>query len=98
MSNIDLSRIVTAEARANATAAAVLETHKAECRARIFAVADAIAQMNLAAIAAAGMLAPDQMTVYRAGLAWIDAMRAACATGTGWPKVPDGVAELAARF
>lgn len=51
---------------------------KAECQRRIYAVVDQIAQVNLAAAAAGGVLTSDQMTVYRAGLAWIASMRAVC--------------------
>lgn len=98
MSNIDFSQVITAEDRAAAVAAAALEARKAECRARIFAVADSIAQINLAAAAAAGALSAEQMATYRAGLAWVDAMRAACTSGDDWPAVPAGVAELAAHF
>lgn len=53
---------------------------KAECQRRIYAVVDQVAQVNLAAAAAGGVLTAEQMTVYRAGLAWIAAMRAACGT------------------
>lgn len=51
---------------------------KAECQRRIYSVVDQIAQVNLAAAAAGGVFAPEQMTVYRVGLAWIASMRAAC--------------------
>lgn len=86
-----------------------LEQAKAECRNRIFAVADEIAQVNLAAAAAGGLLTPEQMTVYRSGLVWIHQMRANCAALAGdhgsdipsdasWPDIPAGVAKLAAAF
>lgn len=82
---------------------------KAECRKRIFAVIDEIAQVNLAAAAAGGMLTVEQMDVYRSGLAWIHTMRATCITlstdhtaditsDSWWVDVPAGVAELAAEF
>ena len=51
---------------------------KAECQRRIYAVVDQIAQVNLAAAAAGGVFSDPQMTVYRAGLAWIASMRAVC--------------------
>ena len=98
MSNIDFSRIIDAGAKAEAARAAALVARKADCRMRIHAVADQIAQINLAAAAAAGALSADQMQVYRAGLAWVDAMRAACASGADWPDLPAGVASLAAQF
>ncbi|MCB1410477.1 MAG: hypothetical protein KDK22_13625 [Rhodobacteraceae bacterium] len=98
MSNIDFSQVITATAKAEAAVAAARDARKAECRMRIHAVADQIAQINLAAAAAAGALSGDQMAVYRAGLAWVEAMRAACASGADWPGLPAGVADLAARF
>lgn len=82
---------------AEMAAAEALAARKAECRARIVAVCDQIAQINLAAAAAAGALTPKDAETHRALLAWVDAMRAACATGD-WPDVPAGVAELAAKF
>ena len=97
MSNIDFSRVITAERKAEAADAELAAQRKAECRARIFAVVDQTAQMNLAAAAGAGSLDEAQMAVYRAGLAWIHGMRAAKADGN-WPDVPPGVAELAAAF
>jgi hypothetical protein len=97
MSNIDLTRIITAEEKAARQEAARRAARKSECRARIFAVVDQTAQMNLAAAAAAGALTEEQMTIYRSGLSWIHAMRAACAEET-WPDLPPGVAALAARY
>lgn len=97
MSNIDLTQIVTAEEKAAQQEAAIREARKAECRTRIFAVVDQTAQMNLAAAAAAGALTEAQMGVYRAGLSWIHAMRAAQVDGN-WPDVPPGVQELADAF
>jgi hypothetical protein len=94
---IDLSQLITAEDKAAQAAAVETAGRKAECRARIFDVVDQTAQMNLAAAAAAGALSVEQMTVYRSGLAWIHAMRAAQTDGN-WPDVPPGVAELAAAF
>lgn len=97
MSNIDLTRIITADDKAAQQTAMRLAARKADCRARIFAVVDQTAQMNLAAAAAAGALTEEQMTVYRSGLSWIHAMRAACAEET-WPDLPPGVAALAAQY
>lgn len=81
---------------------------RAECSRRIYAVCDGIAQMNLAAAAATGLLSAGQMDTYRAGIAWVAQMRATWVTladGDGaisddgnWPAVPTGVAELAAAF
>lgn len=108
MSNIDLSRIITADTLAAEAAAGQALACKAECRARIFAVVDATAQMNLAAAAAAGGLDAGQMQAYRDGLGWIAAMRATCqglidnaalpADDAAWPAVPAGVAALADLF
>lgn len=104
---IDWGSVITAETIAAQVAAGRLAAAKAECRRRIFAVANETAQMNLAAVAAAGLMtAPDRAT-YAAGLAWVAAMRAACTAAAKaddpsadalWPAVPDGVAALAARY
>lgn len=99
MSNIDLSQLITAEDKAGQEAADLLAARKAECRQLIYAVVDQTAQMNLANVAAAGLLSEDQQAVHRLGLAWIDAMRGACHDPDGaWPDVPPGVAELAELF
>jgi hypothetical protein len=97
MSNIDLSRMITADTKADQAAAERLATRKAECRARILAVVDMTAQLNLAAAAGAGALDAEQMSLYRAGVEWIRQMRAACVAGP-WPPVPPGVSELAAQY
>lgn len=88
--------------------AAAKDAARAECRRRILAVCDETAQINLAAAVAAGMIAGDDLDTYRAGLAWVDAMRgtweglaeagADLADDANWPDVPAGVAELAARY
>ena len=89
------------------TAAARLAAAKAECRRRILAVANETAQMNLFGAVGAGLLSPAQMEVYTAGVLWVAAMRAACATAATapdlsddgyWPPVPDGVVDLAKLF
>lgn len=86
-----------------------LELAKVECRRRIYAVADEIAQINLAAAAGAALFTPSELLTYRAGLQWVDAMRQNCgalatdhsadiADDKAWPDVPDGVAELASKY
>lgn len=109
MSHIDLSQLITAEDHAAQAAAQHGAGVKAECRRRIFAVVDAIAQVNLAAAAAADRLEAGQLETYRAGLDWVAAMRVAClpliadptldpTQDAVWPAVPAGVAALAAAF
>lgn len=108
MSNIDLTQLVTAEDKAARALVAAKEAARAECRRRILAVCDETAQINLAAAVAAGAITDDDLDTYRAGLAWVDAMRATweglaeagadIGDDANWPAVPDGVAELAARF
>jgi hypothetical protein len=82
---------------------------KGECRIRIRAAINDAAQANLAANAAAGLLSKEQMQTYRAGLAWVSAMRARCAdlVKVGepafrddrlWPTCPDAVLTLAKEF
>ncbi|WP_139792860.1 hypothetical protein, partial [Pseudophaeobacter leonis] len=59
--------------------AARLDEGKAECRRRIFAVVDEMAQINLVAAASTGLLSDAQRAAYIAGLGCITPMR-----GT-WP-------------
>ncbi len=105
--NIDMTQVVTAADKATEAEAARLGEAKAECRRRILAVADEIAQINLASAAAAGLMTNAQMAVYSSGLGWVNAMRAASSTmpadtdyrnDAAWPPVPAGMAELAAEF
>jgi hypothetical protein len=89
-------------------AAAVAQAGKAECRRRIFAVVDEMAQINLAAASGAGLLDAEQMAAYIAGLGWITQMRgtwpglvdtgADLSDDANWPAVPDGAAALVAAF
>ncbi|WP_083099514.1 hypothetical protein [Pseudophaeobacter leonis] len=87
---------------------AAQDAGRLECRRRIFAVVDEMAQINLAAAAGAGLLSAEQMAAYIAGLEWITQMRGTWAglvdTGAdlsddaNWPAVPDAAATLAATF
>ena len=98
----------TAEDIAADVLAAAKEAARAECRRRIVAVCDETAQINLAAAAASGLLTPEQMGVYQAGLVWVSEMRSAweqlaidgqnVADDASWPNIPAGVSELAAAF
>lgn len=109
MSNIDFSQIVNAADKA-AWAASVRATKvKAECKARIYAVASAEAQMNIIGAQAAGALTASQQTAYAASVQWIAAMRAACQAlisdlaadhtdDANWPSCPAEVVALAAQF
>ena len=100
--------IQTADDLAAQAQAARRELIKAECRRRIFDVADSITQINMAATAAAGRLNKKQMQTYHDRLAWIDAMRATCQllitdpaanyrTDTAWPEAPDSIDTLVSR-
>lgn len=109
MSNIDLSRLVSAGVRANAAAELRARTLKAACSARIFEVADQVAQTNMAAALAAGRMSEDDTNRYSQFLDWIAAMRMACraqidagasdAVGAdAWPELPASVGDLAHTF
>lgn len=88
--------------------AAQRDEGRLECRRRIFAVVDEMAQINLAAAASAGLLSDVQRAAYISGLAWITQMRgtwpglvdagADLAEDANWPAVPDGAAALVAAF
>jgi hypothetical protein len=79
-----------------------------ECRRRIFAVVDEMAQINLAAAAGAGLLSEAQREAYISGLGWIQLMRgtwpalveagADLSDDANWPAVPAGAAALVAAF
>ncbi len=108
MSNIDLSRMITAADKEAAAQEALRGTAREECRRRITALINATAQINLAAAAAAGLLTKRQIAVYQEGLAWIGCMRAVWpdlaqsgadpGDDANWPAVPPGMAQLADLF
>lgn len=105
---LDLSQLVTAEAKAAAALSARMEAARAECARRIVAVVNPTAQINLAAAAAGGLLSAADTVSYRAGLAWIGAMRAAWravamslrdpGADAHWPAPPTAVIDLGQRF
>ena len=82
---------------------------KAECGRRIYAVAGDNAQKNMLATIVSGAMSTADKATFASGVAWIAATQATCrdliavadpafADDAKWPVVPDGVAELAARF
>jgi hypothetical protein len=87
---------------------AAKDAGRLECRRRIFAVVDEMAQINLAAASGAGLLDAEQMAAYVAGLGWITQMRgtwpglvdagADLSDDANWPAVPDGAAALVSAF
>lgn len=109
MNNIDMSMLITAQMRAQSAELAELEQLKLVCRNRIFAVADQLAQTNLAAAAGAGKLDEEERAAYGAFLGWIEDMRAVCQMDTAparlaqndttlWPVLPEAAAALAGQF
>jgi hypothetical protein len=102
-------RLATAEDLATQARDQLHALSKAECRRRILAVISSNAQMNLAAAAAGGILTKPQMTAFRAGVAWIGAMRNTAATladagdedfpqDDKWPDVPEEAIALAQLY
>lgn len=82
---------------------------KSACRARIYAVASAEAQINIIGAKAAGDLDADQAAAYDASVQWIADMRAACQAliadvdadhtdDASWPDCPENVKALVAAF
>ncbi|MCR9274400.1 MULTISPECIES: hypothetical protein [unclassified Mameliella] len=104
MSNVDLTKIVTAEERAEAEALARAQAIKAEVQARIFAVVDQNTQASLLAAMVADALDPADQATFVAGQTWIEATKQAGRdaiendTVPVWPAIPAGVADLAERF
>lgn len=102
------SQRAKSETELEADQVARLDEGKAECRRRIFAVVDEMAQINLAAAAGAGLLSGAQHGAYISGLGWIQLMRttwpalveagADLSDDANWPAVPDGAAALVAAF
>ncbi|MDM8166149.1 hypothetical protein [Roseovarius sp.] len=104
MSNIDLTKLVTADDKARRVAEARALASKEECRRRILAVVDAATQMNLVQAMLVrdtgphGELGEEQVATptLRDGdvdtihqmQVWIAAMRAACAAVAGDPSHP----------
>jgi hypothetical protein len=104
---IDWAQMESPDMRAARAVAEREGVAKAECYRRIIAVVDEMAQLNLASVAAAGLLPAPDLAVYIAGLEWVAAMRAAWPAAARadnatddalWPPVPAGVAELGGRF
>lgn len=82
-----------------------MDRARAACRARIRAVIDLPAQVNLQGAALAGLLTWEEAELFRQGQEWIlDMRRAAHARAADpgrfgdWPQPPAGLAELARRF
>lgn len=109
MSNVDLRQLILEADRRTLNATRRRDMVKAECRRRIFTVVDEVAQINLAAAAAADRLEPADLAIYGGGLDWVGGMRAAClpliadpgldpGDDANWPSVPEGVAALVAQF
>lgn len=104
MTNIDFSKLVTAEVRAQPLDTERRIALKAEAARGIEAVLDRQTQLNLIAAAVAGDLSPPEMVVFRASRRWIagmlEASRSAAVSGSKpeWPETPPGIAELAAKF
>lgn len=82
---------------------------KSECKRRIYAEIDAVAQINLASAAAGGLLSDASAKTYASGLKWIADMRAACADliasadesygdDDHWPKIPKSVRALVDKY
>ena len=104
MSNIDLTKLVTADDKARRAAEARALAAKEECRRRILAVVDAATQMNLVQAmlvrdtgphgepgeeqVAAPTLRDGDVATIHQMQVWIAAMRAACAAIAGDPSHP----------
>lgn len=109
MSNIDYTRLVTAEEHRDLAAAAHHAAVKTECSRRIRSVLDAHTVANLQGAAIAGILETEEMTQLRAGQAWIVDMlhasrmlaqdpEADFTADVSWPPLPEAVVALAAAY
>lgn len=104
MSNIDLSQLITAEAKATDAATARAMAIKAEVQSRIFAIADQNTQASLLAAVVSGAMSNEEKVSFSVGQAWIEATKAAgrAAVISGddpvWPDPPADVVSLAEKY
>lgn len=109
MSNIDYSRLITAEENEDRATVARQEAVKAECSRRIRSALDSRTLANLQGAAIAGMLSTEEMTWFRDSQTWIVAMlhssrqlaqdpEADFAEDANWPPLPKAVAALAVAY
>lgn len=89
--------------------AVVADLIKTECARRIYTYASDNAQKNMLANVVAGTITGGDLVTYKAGVAWIVEMQAACRamimnvdadyrSDVKWPPLPDGVLALTQRF
>jgi hypothetical protein len=80
-----------------------------ECSRRIYAIADATAQMNMASAASAGIMSTDQLDAWKQALFWVGQMRGTwrglaadvskiITDDANWPTCPVAAAALADGF
>lgn len=104
MTNIDFQQVVTSEAKAADKAAARAQAIKSECAARITAIVNERALLNIQGAAIAGALTDKQVKAFEAARRWIAGMQAECRSAIAggaapdWPKPPASVRALAADF
>jgi hypothetical protein len=80
-----------------------------ECSRRIYAIADATSQMNMASMASAGLMSTDQLDAWKQALFWVGQMRGTwrglaadvskiISDDANWPTCPVAAAALADGF
>lgn len=104
MSNIDFSKVITAQEKATQAAQMRAAALKKECENEIKGILDDNTVKNMFGAKMLGNLTADEETVFAAGQAWVMNMilecRRAVADGDDpvWPAVPDGLIALAEKY
>lgn len=102
--HMDMSKLVTADAKATEAKTMRARAIKDACATRIAAILDANTMTNIQSAAIIGELSNEQMEAFRKAQRWIAAMlhtaRHAISEETepDWPEIPEGLRDLATEF
>lgn len=100
----DMSKLITADAKATEAKALRASAIKGECATRISDILDGNTMTNLQSAAIVGLLSGAEMDLFRSAQLWISTMLTAARTAIAeggepiWPESPDGLAALVAKF
>ncbi|WP_417806463.1 hypothetical protein [Thioclava sp.] len=101
---MDMTKLVTADAKATEAKAMRARSIKDACATRIAGILDANTMANIQSAAIIGELSTEQMEAFRRAQQWISAMlstaRHAISEGIepDWPEIPEGLRDLVAEF
>ena len=101
---MDMSKLVTADAKATEAKAMRARAIKDTCATRIAAILDANTMANIQSAAIIDALTTEQMETFRSAQQWISAMLSTARHAISeeiapdWPKIPEGLHDLVAEF